>query len=74
VELEGLPGEDFEHLFEGSETAGKDEKSVGFFAHESLAGVHGVGDVEFGNTLMGDLEIDQHLWNDTYDAASGSEA
>ncbi len=71
VELEGLPGKDFEHLLEGSEAAGKDEEGVGFFAHEGLAGVHGVGDMKLGDAVVGDLEIDEDLRDDTYDAASG---
>ena len=59
VEPEGLPGEDFEHLLEGSEAAGEDEEGVGLLAHESLAGVHGVDDVELRDAAMGYLEINE---------------
>lgn len=74
MELESLPGKNFEHLFEGAETAGKDEEGVGLFAYEGFAGVHGVGDVELGDALVGNLEIDQNLWDDAYDAASSGKA
>jgi len=74
VDLEGLPGEDFEHLFEGAEAAGEDEEGIGLLSHEGLAGVHGVGDVELGDALVGDFEIDEDLGDDTDDAASVGKA
>jgi hypothetical protein len=74
VELESLPCEDFEHLFEGAEAAREDEKGVGLFSHERFAGVHGVGDVELSDAVVGDLEIDEDLGDDAYNAASVGEA
>ena len=74
VKLESLPGEDLEHLFEGSEAAWEDEKSIGLLTHEGLARVHGVGDVELGDAVVGDFEIDEDFGDDTYDATSVSEA
>ena len=73
MELERLPGEDFEHLFEGAEAAGQDEEGVGLLAHEGFAGVHGVDDVELGDAVVGDLKIDEDLRDDADDAASGGE-
>ena len=73
VKLEGLPGEDFEHLFEGAEATGEDEEGVGLLTHECLASVHGVGDVELGDAVVGDFEIDEDLGDDAYDAASVGE-
>src|SRR6266851_3949856 len=74
VELEGLPGKDLEHLLKGAEAAGKDEEGVGLFAHEGFAGVHRVGDVELGDAVVGDFEVDEDLGDDTDDTASGGEA
>ena len=74
VKLEGLPGEDFEHLFEGAEATGEDEEGVGLLTHECLASVHGVGDVELGNAVVGDFEINEDFGDDAYDAASVGEA
>lgn len=74
MEVEGLPGEDLEHLFHGAEAAGKDEEGVGALAHEGFAGVHGGGDVELGEALVGDLLINQDEGNDADDDAAGGEA
>ena len=73
VELEGLPGENLEHLFEGAEAAGKDEEGIGLLAHESFASVHGVGDVELGDAVVGDFEVDEDLGDDADDTASSGE-
>ena len=74
VEFEGLPCEDFEHLLEGSEAAGQDEEGIGFLAHEGFAGVHGAGDMQLGDAVVGDLEIDEDLGDDAYDSTSVGEA
>ena len=71
MEAEGLPGEDLEEFFEGAEAAGKREEGVGLLSHESLAGVHGVDDVKLGDAAVGDFEIDEDLWDDAGDAATG---
>ena len=41
MKLEGLPGEDFEHLLKGAEAAGQDEEGVGLLTDKGFAGVHG---------------------------------
>ena len=69
VDFEGVPGENLEELFEGAEAAGEDEEGVGFFSDEGLAGVHGAGDVELGDAVVGDLEIDEDLGDDADDLA-----
>ena len=73
VQFQRLPGEDLEHFFEGAEATGEDEEGVGEFAHHCLAGVHGAGNVELGNAVVGNLEIDEHFRDDTDDPASGCE-
>lgn len=73
VEAEGLPSEDFEHLFERSEATRKNEEGLRLFGHEGLASVHGVDDVKLGDAVVGDFEIDEDLWDDTDDVAAGCE-
>ena len=73
VKLEGLPSEDLEHFFEGAKATREDEKGISLLTHEGLAGVHGVGDVELGDAVVGDFEIDEDLGDDAYDAASVGE-
>ena len=73
MKLEGVPGEDFEEFFEGSEASGKRDEGVGSLTHEGLACVHGVGDVQLGDALVGDFEIDQYFRNDADDIAASGE-
>jgi hypothetical protein len=73
MKLEGLPGEDLEHLLEGAKAARKNDEGVGLFAHESLTGVHGVGDVKLGYAVVGYFEIDEDLWDNADDTTSGGE-
>jgi len=73
VDFEGLPGEDFEELLEGAEAARQGDEGVGAAADEGLAGVHGVGDVQLGEAVVGDFEVDEKGWDDADDAAAGVE-
>ena len=73
MEFEGLPGEDFEELFEGAVTAGEGDEGVGALTDEGFASVHGGGDVEFGEAGMSDFEVDEDLGDDAGDAAAGGE-
>ena len=72
VEIEGVPGEDFEEFFEGAEASGERNEGIGALTHESFAGVHGVGDVQLGDALVSDFQIDQNFGNDADDFATGS--
>jgi hypothetical protein len=73
VQFEGLPGEDLEEFLEGSEAPGQNDEGVRALAHQRLTGVHGAGDVKLGETIVGDLEIDEHLGDDADDVTSGLE-
>ncbi len=73
VEFEGVPGEDFEEFFERAEAAGEGDEGAGALADEGLAGVHGVGDVEFSEGGVGDFKVDQDRRDDADDAAAGVE-
>ena len=73
VELECLPCEDFKELFKGSEASRKRDKGIGLFAHERLAGVHGIGDVKLGDAVVGDFQVNEYFRNDSDDAAVGGE-
>jgi hypothetical protein len=73
VQLQGLPGEDFEHFLECTVAAGEDQEGVGPLGHEGFAGVHGVGNVELGDALMGDFEVDEDVGDDADDVAAGGE-
>lgn len=73
VELEGVPGEDFEEFFEGSEAPGERNECISSLTHEGFAGVHGVGDVQLGDALVGDFQIDQNFRNDADDFAAGGQ-
>jgi len=73
VDLEGLPGQYLEEFFKGAEAAGQDDEGVGALSHERLARVHGVGDVELGETVVGDLEIDEDLGDDTDDVTTAGD-
>jgi hypothetical protein len=65
VELESVPGEDLEELFEGAKAARKRDESIGLFSDESLAGMHGFCNVQFGEAMVSHFEIDQNLRDDT---------
>lgn len=73
VEFEGLPCEDLEQLFKGAEASGKGDEGIGLFAHEGFAGVHGVGNVELGDAMVCDFELDEDLGDHSDDATVGSE-
>jgi hypothetical protein len=73
VNLESMPGEHFEELFEGAEAAGQCDEGVGLFSDECLTGVHGAGNVQFGNAVMGDLEVDENLGDDANDLSVSSQ-
>ena len=73
VELEGLPGENLEELFHGAKSAGEDDEGIGSLAHEGFAGVHGIGYVEFGESVVGDFEVHEDFGDDSDDVASRSE-
>jgi len=67
VNFERMPGENLEEFFEGAEPTREGDECVGFFSDERLASVHGARDVEFGDAVVGDLKIDEHLGDDAND-------
>ncbi len=73
VQTQILPCQHLEHLFEGSETAGQDKEGVCELGHFGFAGVHGGGDVEFGQAAVSDLQIDERFGNNAYDTSSAGE-
>lgn len=74
VDIERVPGENFEELLEGTEAAGQRNESVRFFSDERLASMHGAGDVEFGKAVMRNLEINEDLGDDTDNSAVGGQS
>src|ERR1700754_5123515 len=73
MDLERLPCQNLEELFECSKASWKRDKGVCPFADESLARMHGAGNVKLCNPVMRNLEIGQNLWNDSNHSATGSQ-
>ena len=65
VQAKRLPGEYLEHLFECAEAARKHKEGVGQLTHHGLAGVHAGGDMQLGQATVCNLEVNEHLGDDT---------
>ena len=59
MQSELLPGEQLEQLVKRPGAAGERDHRVGQLGHQRFALVHGLDDVEFGQTGVGDLVLDQ---------------
>ncbi len=73
VEFKRLPGQDLEEFLKGAKAARQDQERDGELAHESLAGVHGVDNMELLHAAMDDFLVDKDLRNDAGYVTAGSQ-